>query len=284
MRISPSTINLWADCPLKAYYAKILRLPQRQHAKATFGTCVHAALDQYERSGGDVDMAVKAFVDFWDNPAQLDAEPDIWPKGITFGGLRQKGVEIVRSYHARQRWDDRQVLCTEHHFVVPFGDHELEGIVDLLEIRDNHRGKQLLRIVDHKTNTRAPFVSELHLNIQGTVYVYASLQREFWEGTDEFHGVPNGKWWFEMLADTPRRFIWNQLWNGREYDSGARDEGDFERLYRVVSEIERAITHEVYVPIVSADSCGVCSFLSECRLSIPTTEEVQEDENAWLAS
>ena len=121
-------LKTWMECPLQAKFAELDRLPQKQGSKATFGSAVHLAMEHYNRTN-DVDEAIKLFLEAWNDPGQvLGADIDVWNKYSTYGGLRQKGIDIVRAYDERMRFEDRLVIATEHPFLVPFGEHELTGL------------------------------------------------------------------------------------------------------------------------------------------------------------
>ena len=135
MRFSASSMQSWMNCPLQAKFKHIERRPSLQHAKASFGTCIHDALEMYN-NGVDVDTCVERFKLTWENPEILDVVPDIWPTyGAGFAALRKKGIEMLRTYDRVNSYEDREVIGTEIEFLVPFGDHELKGFIDLLEIK-----------------------------------------------------------------------------------------------------------------------------------------------------
>lgn len=280
-------------CPLQAHFKYDLDLPGKTGSKATFGNCIHAALEHYNRTG-DLPMAEKLFTEAWENPAVIGRpEIDVWNKFTNYGGLRQKGLDILRAYEARMRIEERVVIAAEHEFLVPFGDHELSGICDLVSVRKNHRGRELLAIEDYKTAARKPTVAGLRLDQQFTVYIYALSQPEFWLGNpiepERYRPVPNGDWWMQTLADLPRRGIWVHLWdeNCKELDAGDRDDEDFARLYRLCNEIERAIEHEVFVPQIG-DACELCDFAHDpCPQDPPSrayweADRIEADPNAWV--
>lgn len=284
MRFSASRLKTWMGCPLQAKFKYVDGLPGRQNAKASFGSIIHHCLELYERSGHDLRLVQDTFRDLWQNPDKLGVTPEYWPRMTTHGGLRMRGLQILEDFHELNHWDEGQVLALEHPFLVPVGDHELTGFVDRLEIRRSGTGTDLLRIVDYKTNSRRPSAAELTMNIQFTVYDYASRQEGFWIGTDDpaFPPMDNGAWWFETLADVPRRGIWAGLWTGSEHDVGERTDEDFERMYRCIDEIARAEEAGIYVPDISGDTCGICDYVTQCRHAIPSFEEVREQEGAWL--
>lgn len=165
MILSASTLRLWQECSLKAKFTKIDNLPTIMNAKASFGTCIHHALELYNQTG-NIDLAIAIFRDTWHNPEKLGVTPVKWPKFTSFEGLLQRGVECLQNYHDNLRWDGREVVFTEHPFLVPFGRHWLRGVVDLGEVRVSGKGKPLFRIVDYKTNSQAPTRAALNLDIQ----------------------------------------------------------------------------------------------------------------------
>lgn len=274
MRLSASRMATWMECPKKAHFRYTGTFEEPKNAAASFGTCVHHALDFYNQTQ-DIDGAISLFDDVWNNPEKLDVVPEVWPRYSSFTGYLEKGIAALRDYHEQLKWGSRTVLATEHKFLVPFGKHELTGFVDCLEIAGSKKG-EVLKVVDYKTNGRAPYMENLRLNIQFTIYHYASLQPEFWLGNGEdFPPMDNGEHWWTFTEGMPRKNIWYGLMQKKEFDAGPRKEADFMRLYRVADEIERAIEHEVYVPNISGDSCGFCPFWEPCGLPI-SREEVLE--------
>lgn len=277
MRFRQSFLRQFMNCPLQAKFSHFDNLPGLQNAKASFGTCIHHALDLYNRTA-NLDVAINKFTEVWNNPELLGVEPQVWPKYTTYGGLRQRGTEILREYHEKQRWETRTVVATEHRFLVPFGKHELEGTVDLLEIKAGVRGKRALRVVDYKSNAKAPTRIELLTNIQFTVYAYASCQPEFWFGNGAgFPPVPQADGYFvDEIMKTPRRCVWYQLMQNKELDAGKRGDLDYLRLYRACNEIEKSIKAEVFVPDISGETCTFCPYVEPCGLPIPKIGEESE--------
>lgn len=267
MRFSASMINTWMKCPQQAKFKEVLRLPEAQHAKTTFGTCVHDALELYNGCG-DVGRAIERFKETWDDPAILNAEIDTWPQTTSWGELRERGIQSIMRFHDDNKWETRKIVANEHSFLVPFGDHTLSGFVDNIEIVGSGKNKEL-RIIDYKTSSFTPSHLELRMNVQFTIYIYASTQAEFW--TD----IPDGERLFEELSNAPRRGVWYSLWHHRKVDVGIRNDLDLERLYRVMLEIERAKEHEVYVPNVSGSSCMWCAYTNLCAATIPLAQEVE---------
>lgn len=281
MRFSASRLKVWMNCPLQATFKYDQHLPELNSGKTVFGSCIHQALEHYNQHG-DVDKAIKEFRKIWADPSLIGRTIDYWPRYTTFEGLRTRGVEVLRTYDASLKWDAREVIATEHKFLVPFGKYELTGFVDLLELRKSGKGKNTLRIIDFKSSSRKPTLAQLYTDIQFSTYLYASMQPEFWKGNGvDFPPIANGDWWYETMKDMPRRAIWWHLWDNKEMDAGARDDADFMRLYRVCEQIERATQLQVFVPKIG-EACTFCPYTEPCGITIPTQEEVREDQEAWI--
>jgi hypothetical protein len=169
------------------------------------------------------------------------------------------------------------VLCSEHRFLVPMGDHELEGTVDHVEIKKAGNGHRTLRVVDFKTNSRQPTRVDLRLDIQFTVYMFAVMQPEFWMGNGaEFPGVIGGEDIYDVISRIPARGVWYHLWTAKEIDAGERDDGDFMRLYRLIHEIDKAVKADVYVPNIS-DACVWCDYTHNCNIEIPDRDKLEAE-------
>lgn len=275
-------MTTWMTCPLQARFIYIDRLPRQNNAYAAFGSCVHHALAVYNEVG-ELQAALDAFTEAWHSPEKIGLQIDVWPPGINYMGARQRGIDMLRGYHEKQEWEPRDVLAVEHPFLVPFGSYEITGVVDLVEVKRSGRGKNVLRVIDYKTNKRQPFRNSLSVNIQFTLYDYAVRQKEFWLGNGpDFPPSPNGEYWWEFMKDIPKRGIWYHLETQKELDVGARDEMDYRRAYRICQMIERAEKLNVFVPNMTGDSCGFCPYTSECGLPIQELDPVEEDDNAWL--
>ncbi len=281
MRFSASRLKLWMQCPLQAKFRYEDNEPRLVNAKAAFGTAVHAGLQIYNQTQ-DTDKAIVHFLDLWDHPEKMDSVPQWWPRNTSFGGLRKRGQEIIKDVHLRTAWDSRMVLATEHRFLVPMGDHELTGYVDLLEVRRSGKGKDILRVVDYKTSSYQPNMGALALDVQFTIYIYATTRPEFWLGNGpDFPPIDNGEWAQTMYGDMPRRAIWYHLWGMKEIDAGPRGEKDFERLYRVMDEVARASELGIYVPKIG-ENCTLCDYQEPCGMTIPTAVELREQDEAWI--
>lgn len=275
MRFSASRLKTWQTCQAQAKFKYVDLLPGGpQNAKASFGTIVHKVLEDHANHR-NLDRAVEQFKDLWQNPEKLGVEPQVWPKFTTYGGLKERGILVIQAYHDAMKWDEVEIVATEQEFVVPFGRHELHGFIDRLDIRRSGNGRKLLRVVDYKTNARKPNKSELYVDPQFTIYIYATLQPEFWEQ------VIDGAKWYEKSKDLNRRGIWFHLMDAIEIDAGPREDDDFMRLYRVCDAVEKAYEAQVFVPRIG-EACELCPYTEPCGVRIPTREEVAAQEGAWI--
>lgn len=278
MKFNASLLKTWENCQLQAKFKEVEKRPWLQHIKASFGTCIHDALEQYNWHG-DVEKAIKRFKYTWSNPEYLGVGIEKWG-GYQYGSLRARGIEILEQYHAKQKWEEREVIETEHKFCVPFGDHILSGVVDLLEVKQSGRGVEILKIVDYKTNTRKPSIKDLRLDLQFTVYDYASRQPEFWLGwepeIEKYRPMHDGEELWERFQHVPRRGAWMHLWGNTEVDAGEREDADFLRMYRLLEAIDRAIEYEVYVPSIRAESCTFCDYKDICPAVAPILDKLEE--------
>lgn len=276
------------ECSLQARYRYQDNLPRRNNAWAGFGSIIHECLQYYYDSRGNYAGAVKMFLRIWNHPAKNGHPIDDWPKGTSFEKLLGRGLGILKQVHESHRWQDFTVIATEAKFLVPFGQHELTGFIDLLGLEKSGTGTELLKVTDFKTGTRVPTLAQLALDVQMSCYLYAVTQREFWvgvEGNPDFPGIQNGEWLWETVGKgITTRAIWWGVHVGKQIDAGPRTEKDFQRLYRVCDEIEKAIKADVHVPKIS-DACTWCEYQNPCAMEIPVAlAQVQDknDPNRWI--
>ena len=277
MKFSPSMIKCFMRCPLQAKFNYIDKVQQQQSSAASFGTAVHLALELYNNTQ-DVKAAERCFLFAWDNPAEFGIEPEMWNRNTSYGQYRERGVEFIRMYHEENKWIDKEIIATEHRFCVPFRNHYISGIVDILE---TPVGSNVLKITDLKTGYR-PSAYNLSFDVQFSSYMYAVTQPEFWMGwepeKEKYHGFENGEELYERFKSYEVLGIWYDLRKTKEYEVGPRTESDLNQLHRCLDEIEKAVEHQIFVPNISGESCGICSYTEICPIysGRPVEEEVSE--------
>jgi len=120
-------------------------------------------------------------------------EPDYWNRMTSFTGYMDKGPKMIADYIDQRKWATGKIIASEKRFMVDFGEHQLSGIIDYMELAHDHSE---LHIGDLKTGAR-PIMDALYLNIQMTTYHWATLQKEFWTGypgeEDKYSGFENGE-------------------------------------------------------------------------------------------
>jgi hypothetical protein len=279
-RWSASRLKTWTACPLQGFFKYVELMKEPQGAKATYGTCLHAALHSFNR-GASIEDAISEFRELWTHPETIGLTPETWSKGATFGGLLEHGTTVLKRYAESLKWDERQVICAEHPFLVPFGEYELTGFVDLVELRRGGNGHKTLRVIDYKGGSWQPRTAELILDIQFTSYLWAVEQIEFWtgNGTSEFPAIPNGEALYEELINVPRRAIWYHLNGPKEVDAGKRTDEDYSRLYRLMKEVNKSEAAGIYVPRIG-EACNLCGYTKECGIPVLTRDAADEDR--WL--
>lgn len=276
MKLNASMISAWMGCPLQAKFKYVDKKKGTINSKTTFGICIHDALETYNLNGS-VELAIDRFKQTWNDPSILNAVPDYWisAAGNDYGSLREKGINILKEYNENLKWDNRTMIAAEHRFCVPFGEHELSGIVDLVEMR-KAGSKRILRIIDYKTAGKQPTKLELQANVQFTIYYYASMQKEFWVGYKDYEGIGDGEKLYDAFKKTERHAIWHHLMKNKELSAGPREDGDFYRLYTVCEQINKALQHEIYVPNISASTCNFCDHIDDCETMIPVKRSLDE--------
>lgn len=279
MKFSASLLKRWMSCPLQVKFADMnLNVPD-QSANMTFGTCVHEALELYNTTF-DPNQAIERFKYTWKNPEELGCAIDYWPARTTYKDFLKMGIAVITDYHEKNRLQERTVIATEHKFCVPYGDHFISGVVDLLEFTFDSHGWPVLNIIDFKTNSRKPTKLELAMDIQFTTYYYASMQPEFWFGNlkmgSKYKPMEDGEDWFEIFSDenAQRKVWWHHLRTLQKIDAGIRDDNDFLRMYRLIMEVTKAVEADVYIPSIKPDSCMYCPYTDQCATVGPVADRI----------
>jgi hypothetical protein len=274
MKFSASQLKTWGRCSLQAKFQYIDKIDRWETGSAAhFGTSVHLALENYH-NGKNEEECILIFRKYFDS-----IEPDRWDRRTSYTKYKDIGPKMIKNYIDVMKWETHKTLGVEYRFMVPFGDHILSGIIDHL-----HTDKQesVLFIDDLKTGAK-PNLDTLHLDLQFTVYDYASTQKEFWTGAvsddpewpDKYPGLPNGEELFEKFQNLPRKNRWVDLRTTKFIDVGPRNDFDYARLYRMAEMIQRAVDTETYVPCISADSCYFCPYKPECPVYLNPIQDLK---------
>jgi hypothetical protein len=137
--------------------------PTTTNSAAAYGSVMHHALQVFEREravGVTFELALQksldTFVHYW-HPTAIEAicEPvptDGWLPTHSYGALLNRGIDALKKYADLMRYDDHELLATEHTFMVPIlgswdedlgQPHILAGAVDRLAVRHYKRAEYL---------------------------------------------------------------------------------------------------------------------------------------------
>lgn len=163
IRVSASKIKTFQFCLNKFYYHYIDKQPDKVGIGAVVGTCVHAAVDAYFKSG---------------KPA-LETYEQRWAQELERNKLEHKHTAYFDGEDMLVDFDWNTVpTVTEKHFYLPFPSKEhpianMEGYIDQLFIGAEGEPD---RIVDIKTSQYRPTQEQLDNDPQFIIYAWAFRQ------------------------------------------------------------------------------------------------------------
>ncbi|MEX0592695.1 MAG: PD-(D/E)XK nuclease family protein [Nitriliruptoraceae bacterium] len=168
VRLSFSRIDSYQNCPRKFRYAYIDRLPSVPSPHLSFGSSVHAALEQfYDRKlpgCPPVDELLDALYTAWESEGFADLDRD---EQVAF---YRQAQQVLRRYHQRVEGTYRLPAATEAWFDMPFDDEAVVvGSIDRVDRDDDGA----LHVVDYKTNRRAQDRQRVAKSLQLGIYALA---------------------------------------------------------------------------------------------------------------
>lgn len=261
MRISHTRLQNYARCP-EAYRLKYeVGIRGKKSGHLAYGVILHYAVQLYHESGRNFSLAKRAFLHYWENPDQMDVEPEYYLPYSSWSGFRDKGVSALEHYHdAYSTYQaDEIIIGSEVGFEVEVGQHTLVGYIDQVRIVTDKRGRKSLNVADLKTGQ---IPKALRWNQQFSCYVYALQFDDVWKN------IQDGEKWREETKDLPITTTWVDLKSipFKEHSCGARTEADFHRLEKAIAALGEAIDKKVFVPILSGETCTYCDVQKECGL------------------
>lgn len=300
--IRQSDLASWSRCNLqKHYYDHARTHPEDVQPLALsatiFGQVIHYALltmEKLHHAGKEeaLDIGIATFEHYWNpkNISQIAQPVDVWLPMQTYGGLRDRGRTMLRSYHELLQKDDGKLLALEYEFAVPLHSkgrhHTLTGTVDRLAVRKWY-GTPYFSVEDFKTGKQSMYLRQ---NIQGTAYSYATTQPEFWtsdiypsfeaetlSGMEQYfakmgyraHDGTKTWWWNgpmrkEITEVAARRFRWVNMQTIKYADAGWRGPDDYDRLRFAVDAYVQAQEAEIFSPVLDGGVCQYCPFQNTC--------------------
>ncbi|MBU0595959.1 ATP-dependent helicase [Candidatus Bipolaricaulota bacterium] len=145
LTLSHQRVADYMTCPLRYRYAHVLRVPQRPHHSATYGSAIHHAIRLYHLSriaGQTVSLAdlQQAFRKHWQSEGFLSREHE---------ELRlQQGAEALKAFFAYETSDGVVPSDVEKRFSFNLDDIRVIGIFDRIDTSDGGAGT----IIDYKTS------------------------------------------------------------------------------------------------------------------------------------
>lgn len=268
--IRQSDLSSYARCAQQKKLSDLSRRgelpPERLLSATVFGTVIHHALnvlETYFHQGRDdaLDVALATFAHYWEpeNIGQVaDGQVDEWMRGHTYGGLRRKGLQVIKDRYEFLQTDTGKLLALEIGFNIPYvldgRQHTIHGTADRLSVRRGPKGK-FLNIEDFKSGRRKTF---LRYDVQFTVYSWATTQREFWSPWE------NGDELWELHSQMGRRGTWIDVVKGKRVDAGWRGEQDYARMDVALREYVKAVEFDVYPLAMQGDVCVWCPHRDNC--------------------
>jgi len=153
LRLSPSAVNEYNNCPQLYKYRSIDRLPQPPSLDAERGTLVHTVLhDLFESLAKDRTpaTAVDLLPSRW--AAQVHAKPELAVLVSNEKEWLDRAESLIRTYFTLEQPDTFEATHREMHLENDFDENVyLHGYVDRLDIASTGE----VRIVDYKTG-KAP--------------------------------------------------------------------------------------------------------------------------------
>jgi len=254
--LSYSQLSLYLECPLKYRFRYIDEIKSEGISSAmAFGKAIHEALAQFYREAMDgvpfsLSGFLNAFAEAWeDECARGDV---VYKEGETFESFLALGQTLLRLF-ASERLPIMRVIAVEVPFEFNLENPEtgeefpipIKGIIDLIEEDDNGT----LWVVDHKTAARAFSEQQLNADLQLMIYAAAVEQLDMVEGREK-------RYRFDVLTKTKKpKFLQYRLY---------KDDLDRRKLYRLVTEMWKAIEAEAFYPRYSTHYVG-CAWEEECR-------------------
>lgn len=244
--LSPSSVQLWVQCPRKFYEEKMMGRSGGTGEAALLGTFVHLVLEnlmQFEMEDRVVEVARKVARSSWDEFAASKE----WLEWVAETGFtaeqafRRQGWASVIGYFQMEKPSEIDVIATERFISATIEGVPVRGIVDRLD-RDVFGG---VVIVDYKTGKvpspwfRAPKLQQLN--------IYAALVEEV-DGTRPDEGRLLFTSFSETIAtDVTAESIWSAV----------------DVLKNAWADIDRALNDDLF-PTKPGPLCGWCPFVGEC--------------------
>lgn len=248
---SYSAISQYLSCPLRFYFQRIMRLPQKSVGSSlVLGSSVHAALAEYHRTvqqdePTDTAKLHRIIADNWTKRG--DETRISYRDGETQADLMAVGVSLIELY--LQQPPPENIIAIEQEIIAPLhnsrGDYletPLLAVADLVT-----EGNEELTVQEFKTSGRAYSEMEAETSLQPTCYVNAVQEK--------FGHTASVEYTVLVKTKTPKL----------QRLRAVRHADDLARLGDIVENIERAIEAKVFYPVENPLNCSTCPYRQPCR-------------------
>jgi DNA helicase II / ATP-dependent DNA helicase PcrA len=203
-KLSVTALNTYLKCPLSFYYNNMLRIPQAKNEAMTFGSAVHAALNNFFRkmqeSNNEKFPEHEIFIADFEN--ELKRHRDAFDNDESFKRRMEYGKQILPKYleYYLDTWN--KIVKTEIKVNALLNNIPLTGILDKLEFTGND-----VNVVDYKTGQFSN--AKKKFNPPVTVHADNDAQLSYEE---EF----GGDYWrqavfYKILLDNETKKDWNVI-------------------------------------------------------------------------
>src|SRR3954454_15684024 len=132
LALSATDIELYRTCPLKYKFARVFGIPQETTINQRFGIVIHQVLERFhvQQTAGDADAGslerlMGLFAVAWRRSGFGESDDELQ--------FREKAIEALRRYHAREVASGAQPRWVERKFDFRIGPHHLRGRVDRVD-------------------------------------------------------------------------------------------------------------------------------------------------------
>lgn len=248
---SYSSISQFLSCPLRFYFQRIERLPQKSvNSSLVLGSSVHAALAEYHRSvqfdePTDVSRLHQIVAETWQR--RQEEAHITFKSGESLPASKDQAIALVELYLKEP--PPEGIIAIEQEIIAPLHNSQGEYLeTPLLAIADLiTEGNEELTVREFKTSGRAYSEMEAETSHQPTCYVNA---------VQETFGQPASVEYTVLIkTKTPKI----------QRLTAVRTEDDLGRLGDIVQTIERAIEAQAFYPVETPLNCSTCPYRQPCR-------------------
>lgn len=254
VRISPSQVETFAQCPLKWFFTQNTQQTAQTYPQ-TFGNIIHTIAQTYP-SGGLADMLAL----FEEKFAEIEFDSD-WERDREYADGRA-AVENLHEYLVNRR--DKNLVGTEvgvsSVLDIEAGSARVGGRIDRLETTSDGAAY----IVDFKTGKIVPSKKDVETNLQLATYQAAVEQgnARFFIGDSPVKGI-TASGGAELVFPRKARGAGKNPSNVREQPPIAGTE-TLNTVLTTIEDLVRSVRSHTFVATPSDDACRTCAFTQAC--------------------